>query len=85
MRQVVSTEIGLVVAFAAALLVAYVGLAVTISGENRFAGVLVLGVGVWSMVAAPVVHDRLHRERGEPSHAVWGRDDRRKPPWWPAR
>jgi hypothetical protein len=84
-RQVVSTEIGLVVAFAAALLVAYVGLAVTISGENRFAGVLVLGVGVWSMVAAPVVHDRLHRERGEPSHAVWGRDDRRKPPWWPAR
>ena len=85
MRQVVSTEIGLVVAFAAALLVAYVGLAVTISGENRFAGVLVLGLGVWSMVAAPVVHDRLHRERGEPSHAVWGRDDRRKPPWWPAR
>jgi membrane protein YdbS with pleckstrin-like domain len=84
-RQVVSTEIGLVVAFAAALLVAYVGLAVTISGENRFAGVLVLGLGVWSMVAAPVVHDRLHRERGEPSHAVWGRDDRRKPPWWPAR
>lgn len=85
MRQVVSTEIGLVVAFAAALLVAYVGLAVTISGENRFAGVLVLGLGVWSMVAAPVVHDRLHRERGEPSHAVWGRDDRRKPPWWPVR
>lgn len=84
MREVVSTEIGLVVAFAAALLVAYVGLAVTISGENRFAGVLVLGLGVWSMVAAPVVHDRLHRERGEPSHAVWGRDDRRKPPWWPA-
>jgi len=84
-RQVVSTEIGLVVAFAAALLVAYVGLAVTISGENRFAGVLVLGLGVWSMVAAPVVHDRLHRERGEPSHAVWGRDDRRKPPWWPVR
>ena len=85
MRQVVSTEIGLVVAFAAALLVAYVGLAVTISGENRFAGVLVLVLGVWSMVSAPVVHDRLHRERGEPSHAVWGRDDRRKPPWWPAR
>jgi membrane protein YdbS with pleckstrin-like domain len=84
-RQVVSTEIGLVVAFAAALLVAYVGLAVTISGENRFAGVLILVLGVWSMVAAPVVHDRLHRERGEPSHAVWGRDDRRKPPWWPAR
>jgi membrane protein YdbS with pleckstrin-like domain len=83
-RQVVSTEIGLVVAFAVALLVSYVGLAVTISGENRFAGVLVLVLGVWSMVAAPVVHDRVHRERGEPSHAVWGRDDRRKPPWWPA-
>jgi membrane protein YdbS with pleckstrin-like domain len=83
-RQVVSTEIGLVVAFAVALLVAYVGLAVTISGENRFAGVLILVLGVWSMVAAPVVHDRVHRERGEPSHAVWGRDDRRKPPWWPA-
>jgi hypothetical protein len=82
-RQVVSTEIGLVVAFAVALLVAYVGLALTISGENRFAGVLVLVLGVWSMVAAPVVHDRLHRERGEQSHAVWGRDDRRKPPWWP--
>jgi hypothetical protein len=38
---------------------------------------------VWSMVAAPVVHDRLHRERGEQSHVIWGRDDRRKPSWWP--
>ena len=25
------------------------------------------------------------RERGEPGHAVWGKGDRRKPPWWGAR
>ncbi|MGZ4590572.1 MAG: hypothetical protein ACXV2H_09360 [Actinomycetes bacterium] len=84
MRQLVRTEIGLVLAFAASLLVAYVGLAVFISGRDRFVGGLVLVVGLWSTLSAPVVHDRLHREHGEQSHAVWGRDDRRKPPWWPA-
>jgi hypothetical protein len=83
-RLLVRTEIGLVVAFAAGLLVAYVGLAVSISGQDRFVGVLVLVLGLWSMLSAPVVHDRVHRERGEESHAVWGRADRRKPPWWPA-
>ena len=85
MRELVRTEIGLVVAFTAAVLVAYVGLAVLISGRNRFAGGLVLLLGLWWMMSAPVVHDRLHRERGEDSHAVWGRADRRKPPWWPTR
>jgi hypothetical protein len=35
------------------------------------------------MLACPVVHDRLHLERGEDRHAVWGRDDCRKPRWWP--
>ncbi len=85
MRELVRTEIGLVVAFTAAVLVAYVGLAVFISGRNRFAGGLVLLLGLWWMVSAPVVHDRLHRERGEESHALWGRGDRRKPPWWPTR
>ena len=84
MRQLVRTEVGLVVSFAVALLVAYIGLAVFVSGTDRFAGFVGLVVGVWSRVSAPVVHDRLHREHGEPSHAVWGRNDRRKPPWWPA-
>ena len=79
-----STEVGLVVAFVAGVLVAYVGLAVSVSGDDRFAGGLVLVLGGWTMVAAPVVHDRMHRERGEPGHAVWGRGDRRKPPWWRA-
>ena len=77
------TEVGLVVAFTAAVLVAYVGLAVFISGQNRFAGGLVLLLGLWWTGSAPVVHDRLHRERGEEPHAVWGRGGRRKPPWWP--
>jgi hypothetical protein len=83
-RHLVRTEIGLVVAFAGGLLVAYMGLAVTISGDDRFMGFLVLVLGLWLMLYAPVVHDRVHRERGEESHAVWGRQDRRKPPWWPA-
>jgi hypothetical protein len=83
-RRVVSTEIGLVVLFGACLLVAYVGLAVFLSGRSRFAGGLVLLFGVWSLLYLPVVHDRVHRERGEPSHALWGKGDRRKPPWWPA-
>ena len=85
MRHLVQTEIGLVVGFAAGLLVAYVGLAVTISGQDKFAGCLVLVFGLWLMVSAPVTHDRVHRERGEESHALWGRHDRRKPRWWPVR
>jgi membrane protein YdbS with pleckstrin-like domain len=83
-RHLVQSEVGLVIAFAAGLLVAYVGLAVSISGQDRSAGLLVLVVGLWLMFSAPTVHDRVHRERGEDSHAVWGRGDRRKPPWWPA-
>jgi high-affinity Fe2+/Pb2+ permease len=83
-RLLVRTEIGLVVAFAVGLLVAYMGLAVSISGDDRFMGFLVLVLGLWLMLYAPVLHDRIHRERGEESHAVWGRQDRRKPPWWPA-
>jgi hypothetical protein len=81
-RHLVRTEIGLIVAFAAGLLVAYVGLAVYISGQDRLVGVVVLLAGFWLMIYAPVVHDRVHRERGEEGHVVWGRDDRWKPPWW---
>jgi hypothetical protein len=84
-RELVRTEIGLIAAFAVGLLVAYVGFAITVAGHHRFSGVAVLIGGLWLLVSAPVVHDRLHRERGEASHAVWGRDDRRKPPWWPGR
>ena len=83
MRRLVRTEIGLVVVVAVSLLVAYIGLAVCVSGQHRFVGVLVLVLALWSLVAAPIVHDRLHRERGEPSHVIWGRDERRKPSWWP--
>jgi len=82
-RTLVRTEIGLIVALGVGLLVAYVGLAVTISGQDQLIGFLVLALGLWLLLAAPVVHDRLHRERGEEGHAVWGRGDRRKPPWWP--
>ena len=83
MRLLVRTHVGLVVVVSVALLVTYVGLAMYLSGRERFAGALTLIAGVWSIVAAPVVHDRLHRERGEPGHALWGRNDRFKPPWWP--
>lgn len=81
MRLLVRTEVGLVVVIAASLLVAYVGLAVTVSGHDRLAGFLVLVLGAWAVVAAPVVHDRLHLERGEEAHALWGRGGRRRPPW----
>lgn len=84
-RGLVRTEVGLVATFATGLLVGYIGLAVAVSGRHRFAGVLVLLVGLWLMVSAPVVHDRIHRERGESSHALWGKNDRWKPPWWPGR
>lgn len=85
MRSLVRTEAGLVAGILAGLLVTYIGLAVTVSDRHRAAGVLVLALGVWATVAVPVVHDRVHRESGEPSHALWGRGDRRKPPWWPER
>ncbi len=84
MRHLVRTEIGLVVTFAAGVLVGYVGLAVSVSGHtphDRFIGSLVLVLGLWLMLSAPVVHDRVHRERGEDSHALWGRNDRWKPRW----
>jgi hypothetical protein len=84
-RNLVRTEIGLVVAFAVGLVVVYVGFAVFMSGEDRLAGGLVLVLGLWLMLYAPIVHDRLHREWGEESHALWGKQDRRKPRWWPAR
>ena len=84
MRYLVTTEIGFVVAFAVGLVIAYIGIAMFISGRHQFAGVLVLGLGLWLMLYAPILHDRVHRERGEESHALWGRGDRRKPPWWPA-
>jgi hypothetical protein len=82
-RRLVRTEIGLVVVFAVSLLVAYIGLAVCVSGQHRFVGGLVLALALWSMVAAPVVHDSVHRESGEQAHVIWGRDERRKPSWWP--
>jgi high-affinity Fe2+/Pb2+ permease len=83
-RLLVRTEIGLIVAIAVGLLVAYVGFAISVTGRHTFAGVVVLLAGLWSMGYAPVLHDRIHREHGEESHAVWGRGDRRKPPWWGA-
>jgi hypothetical protein len=75
----------MVLTILAGLLVAYVGLAVYVSGSDAFVGGVVLVLGGWLAVAAPVVHDRAHRDNGEPSHALWGKDDRRKPPWWPSR
>lgn len=82
MRHLVRTEIGLVATFAAAMLAAYIGLAVSISGADRLVGWLVLVTALWAMIYAPVLHDREHRHRGEATHAVWGRHDRRKPQWW---
>ena len=84
MRVLVRTEVGLVLVMAVSVLVSYVGLAVVVSGDDRLAGAIVLVAGGWTLCAAPVVHDRLHRENGEESHVLWGRGDRRKPPWWPA-
>jgi hypothetical protein len=84
-RHLVRTEVGLIVVFAAGLLVSYTGLAVFVSGRDRFMGGVVLVLGLWVTLAAPVVHDRLHRERGEESHALWGRADRWKPTWWRTR
>jgi hypothetical protein len=82
MRHLVKTEIGLVITFVAGMLVAYIGLAVSISGQERFVGRLVLIFGLWVMLYAPIIHDRLHREVGEEAHALWGRNDRWKPSWW---
>lgn len=81
MRLLVRSEVGLVVTFLASVLVAYVGLAMSVSGQHRFVGVLVLVLGLWSLLAAPVLHARQHREQGEACRAPWGRSDRREPPW----
>ena len=85
MRRLVRSEVGLVAGGLAGLLVTYIGIAVAVSGRDRFAGWLVLVAGAWGAVAAPVLHDRQHRENGEPPHVIWGRDDRRRPQWWPRR
>jgi hypothetical protein len=80
---VVATEPGLLAAVLAGLLVGYIGLAVLVSGAHRVWGGVVLLLGLWCLLRAPVTHDRCHLTRGEPAHAVWGRGDRRKPSWWP--
>ena len=82
MRHLVRTEIGLVATLAVAMLVAYIGLAISVSGRERFVGLVVLVLGLWTMLYAAIVHDRQHRERGQLPHAVWGPGERRKPPWW---
>jgi len=82
MRHLLRTEVALVVTFAAAMLAAYIGLAIFVSGDHQLLGFVILLGGGWMMIYAPVLHDRAHRERGEATHAVWGRDDRRKPQWW---
>jgi hypothetical protein len=84
-RQLLRTEVGLLLTLVLALIVVYVGLALYVSGQHRLLGVLLLIVGLWSIVSAPLVHDRLHREKGEDTHALWGKNDRRKPPWWGAK
>ena len=82
-RLLVRTEFGMVAVMAVGLLVTYIGIALFVSGQHRLPGVLVFVAGVWTFFGSPVTHDQLHRERGERTHAVWGRDERRKPPWWP--
>ncbi len=48
--------------------------------------------GTWAFVALALValvvelaqfarHDRRHRARGEPPHAMWGSNDRNRPKW----
>jgi hypothetical protein len=81
-RRLVRSEVGLLLTVVNALIVVYVGFALYVSGQHRLLGALVLIVGLGSMVYAPLVHDRLHRLQGEETHALWGRNDRRKPPWW---
>ena len=82
MRRLVCTEIGLLAAFLAGALIAYVGLAVFVSGEAGLVGGGILVLGVWLMLAAPAAHERAHRERGEAGHAPWlWWDDRGNPPW----
>ena len=81
MRRLVGTEIGLLAAFLAGVLTAYVGLAVLVSGEQRLVGGGVLVLGLWAMLAAPLEHERAHRSRGEAGHAPWlwgGGNDRRR-------
>jgi len=80
-RRLVGTEIGLLAAFMAGVLIAYVGLAVFVSGEARMIGGGVLVLGLWLILAAPRAHDRVHRERGEAGHAPWLWETRRNPPW----
>jgi hypothetical protein len=82
-RFLVRTEVGMVATIAVALLVTYIGFAIFMADKHRVGGFLVLVAGIWAFFASPVLHDQLHRERGENSHAVWGRNERRKPPWWP--
>jgi hypothetical protein len=70
-RRLVGTEIGLLAVFLAGVLIAYVGLAVLVSGEERMVGAGVLVLGLWAVLAAPLAHDQAHRERGQAGHAPW--------------
>ena len=71
MRAVVRTELGLFITLAVSLLVAYVGLALVISGRHHLVGAAVLLFSLSSALSAARAHNEMHRERGEAAHAVW--------------
>lgn len=71
MRAFVRTELGLFINLAVSLLVAYVGLALVISGRHHLVGAAVLLFSLSSTLSAARLHNEMHRERGEPAHAVW--------------
>jgi hypothetical protein len=70
-RAFVRTEFGLLITLAVSLLVAYVGLALVISGRHHLVGAAVLLFSLSSTLSAASAHNQMHRERGETAHAVW--------------
>lgn len=57
--------------------------------DGRFGGdlwLLVLALaGLAVGLTGPALHDRGHRRRGEPPHAMWGAGDRNRPDRLPRR
>lgn len=61
-------------------ILAVVGATVFLLGPRPI-GVVVFVLGFLVEVSGALVHDRLHRRRGEQPHAMWGEADRNRPRW----
>lgn len=60
--------------------VAAVWVGILVFGIHTAIGATLIVVGGITVFTLPTLHDRRHLRRGEAPHAMWGKDDKNRPP-----